>query len=289
MNITVAALYHFAPLPDYLERREALLAFMKARGIKGSILLASEGVNGTVSGSAEAMDALLEYLRSWAGFSELKAKFSQHDEQPFARAKVKLKKELISLGVPADPAKGVGEYIAPKDWNALIADPDVILVDARNDYEYYLGHFKGARDPHTRKFRQLADYTREELADAKSKKIATYCTGGIRCEKYTAWLKDQGFEKVYHLKGGILQYLEDVPAAESLWEGDCYVFDERVAVGHGLVPNAEITDCPGCGHPLKAKDRKHPAYTAGESCPYCDTAIPSNADARPSAERYDAR
>lgn len=289
MNITVAAFYHFSPLPDYRERREALLSFMKKRGVKGSILLASEGVNGTVSGGAEEINDLLQYLRGWPGFSSLKAKFSTSNEPPFARTKVKLKKELISLGAPADPAKGVGEYVPPKDWNALISQPDVILVDARNDYEYYLGHFKGARDPHTRKFKQLADYTREELATAKDKKVATYCTGGIRCEKYTAWLKDQGFENVYHLQGGILQYLEDIPAEESLWEGDCYVFDERVAVGHGLVPNAQITDCPGCGHPLKAKDREHRDYVANTSCPYCDTAIPSNADARPSAERYDAR
>ncbi len=286
MSITIAALYHFAPLPDYKARQVPLRTFMEERHIKGSILLASEGVNGTVSGSRQAIDTLLEHLRGWPGFGALHTKFSEHAEQPFARTKVKLKKELISLGEPADPSKDVGQYVKPANWNALISQPDVVLVDARNDYEYYMGHFKGARDPHTRKFSQITDFTRETLDPAKHKKVASYCTGGIRCEKYTAWLKDQGFETVYHLEGGILQYLEDIPAEESLWEGDCYVFDERIAVGHGLEVNPEVEACPGCGHPLYAKDREHADYIAGERCGYCATAIPSNADTRPDAGRY---
>jgi len=286
MQHTIAALYHFAPLPDYKERREELLAVMKDSGIKGSILLAAEGVNGTISGSQEAIETVLAYLRDWPGFALLKARFSLHEAPPFARAKVKLKKELISLGAPADPTKEVGIYVAPQDWNALIASDDVVVVDARNDYEYYLGHFTGARDPHTRKFRQLTDYTHEALDPGKHKKIATYCTGGIRCEKYTAYLRQQGFEEVYHLQGGILRYLEEVPPEQSLWEGDCYVFDERIAVGHGLTPATDVTACPGCGHPLKAEDREHPAYVAGASCAYCATAIPSNMDARPDPQRY---
>lgn len=286
MSICIAALYHFAPLPDFKDRREPLLDFMKELGIKGTILLAEEGVNGTVSGTPEALEALLAHLRAWEGFMALHAKFSDYDAQPFARTKVKLKKELISLGEPAHPHKGVGEYIKPKAWNALISQPDVVLVDARNDYEYYIGHFKGAIDPNTRKFKQITTYTREQLDPAKHKKVASYCTGGIRCEKYTAWLKEQGFEEVYHLEGGILQYLEEVPIEESLWEGDCYVFDGRIAVGHGLAPNTEVTECSGCGHPLKVRDRAHPEYAEGESCPYCATAIPSNADARPDPMRY---
>lgn len=286
MSTTIAALYHFAPLPDYKARREPLLAFMKERGIKGSILLASEGVNGTVSGEPHALEALLAHLRGWEGFSGLHAKLSTYQTQPFARTKVKLKKELISLGETADPSVQVGTYVKPKDWNALISQPDVVLVDARNDYEFYLGHFKGAQDPHTRKFKQITDYTRETLNPSTHPKVASYCTGGIRCEKYTAWLKAQGYAEVYHLEGGILQYLEEIPAEHSLWEGDCYVFDERIAVGHGLVPNPTIEACPGCGHPLKEADRAHADYVAGERCGYCATAIPSNADKRPDPLRY---
>lgn len=286
MHITIAALYHFAPLPDYRNRKAGLLEWMQRYEVKGSILLASEGINGTVCGPNAAIFALLEHLQSWPGFEPLKAKLSASDTPPFARTKVKLKKELISLGEPADPAHGVGTYVKPRDWNALIADPEVVVVDARNDYEYYLGRFSGARDPHTRKFSQLTDYTRETLNPAQHSKIATYCTGGIRCEKYTAWLKGQGFKEVYHLEGGILQYLEEIPASESLWEGECYVFDERIAVGHGLHVPPDISACSGCGHPLKAEDRTHADYIAGKRCGYCATAIPSNASTRPRPDRY---
>lgn len=286
MEVSIAALYRFAPLPDFRARREPLLAYLKEHGIKGTVLLASEGINGTLSGSREALDALLAHLRSWPDFSELQAKFSTHPYPPFARSKVKLKKELISLGEPADPSRRTGVYVKPKDWNALISRPEVTLVDARNDYEYYIGRFTGAMNPNTRTFKQMTGFTRGRLDALKNKKVAAYCTGGIRCEKYTAWLKGQGFEEVYHLEGGILQYLEDVPPEQSLWEGDCYVFDGRIAVGHGLVPNTEVTECPGCGHPLKAADRDHPEYVAGSSCLYCATAVPSNADTLPDPLRY---
>ena len=268
-GIVLAALYHFADFPDYAEKREAFKAKMLELDIKGTILLASEGINGTVSGTPDAVRQLLDFIREDARFSGLEVKESIYDRHPFQRTKVKLKKELISLGEDADPSKIVGTYVNPQDWNALLADPEVTLLDSRNTYETHIGMFKGAIDPRTDNFKQLPAFVRANLDPKKNKKIATFCTGGIRCEKLTSWLKAEGFEEVYHLKGGILKYLEEIPAEESLWEGECYVFDERVGVGHGLEANRELSMCPACGHALKPEDRQHEDYVAETCCAFC--------------------
>ena len=268
-GIVLAALYHFADFPDYTEKRESFKAKMLELDIKGTILLASEGINGTVSGTPGAVRQLLDFIRSDARFIGVEVKESAYDRHPFQRTKVKLKRELISLGEDADPSKVVGTYVNPEDWNALLADPEVTLLDSRNTYETHIGMFKGAIDPRIDNFKQLPDYVRANLDPKKNKKIATFCTGGIRCEKLTSWLKAEGFEEVYHLKGGILKYLEEVPAEESLWEGECYVFDERVGVGHGLEANRELSMCPACGHALKPEDRQHEEYVAETCCAFC--------------------
>jgi UPF0176 protein len=276
-SYTIQTFYQFFPFPTYHDWKVPLLTCMEREGIKGSILLAEEGLNATVSGEPAALKALHALLQTIPGIAPLTIKTSQHEALPFGRAKVKLKKELISLGEPAHPENGVGTYVPPEAWNALISSPDVVLIDARNSYEAHLGTFQGAVDPNTRKFTQLPAFTREHYDPEKHKRVASFCTGGIRCEKYTAWLREQGFEEVYHLEGGILNYLEKIPAEQSLWRGSCYVFDERLAVGHGLAPDATITMCAACGHPLTPEDRAHPTYVADTSCPYCETYPPSNA------------
>ena len=258
--------------------------------IKGSLLIAPEGINGTLAGTREGMDGFLDYLRKDIIKGPFEHKESLCDHQPFKRTKVRLKKETISLGVSPSPAlpriaagegekipspvlhgggSGRGAFIEPKDWNALIADPDVVLLDARNSYETHLGTFAGAIDPNTQNFKQLPDFIRHTLSNAKQKKIATFCTGGIRCEKLAPWMAAQGFEEVYQLKGGILKYLEEIPQEESKWQGECFVFDNRVAVGHGLVPSRDATMCRPCGQPLTAEDRAHPLYMEDVRCPYC--------------------
>lgn len=276
MAYTIQTFYQFFPFPTYRDWKAPLLACMERHGIKGSMLLAEEGLNATISGEPASLQSLHALLATIPNIGPLTIKTSQHQSLPFGRAKVKLKKELISLGEPALPEKGVGAYVAPEDWNALISSPDVVLIDARNSYEAHLGTFAGAIDPKTRKFTQLPSFTREHYDPATHKRVASFCTGGIRCEKYTAWLREQGFEEVYHLEGGILNYLEKIPAEESLWRGSCYVFDERLAVGHGLAPDASITMCPACGHPLTPDDRAHALYIPQTSCPYCETYPPSN-------------
>lgn len=231
--LTVSAFYKFFPFPGYIAHRAPLKRLMQAERIKGTILLASEGINGTVAGSAEAIAALHHYFSSQHDIGEIAAKESHAETMPFVRAKVRLKKELISLGAPANPNREAGKYVPPAEWNALISQPDTIVLDARNDYEVEVGTFLNARNPETKNFKQLPGFVRERLPD-KSASIATFCTGGIRCEKLTAYLKEQGYEHVYHLQGGILKYLEEIPKEESLWQGECFVFDEREAVGHGL-------------------------------------------------------
>lgn len=268
-SIVLAALYKFVDFPDFEAKRQPLKDTMDALGIHGTFLLAPEGINGTVSGTREQIDALLDYIRQDARFADIEPKESLFDRHPFGRCRVKLKKELIGLGVPADPRVHVGTYVDPQDWNALITSDDVVLLDSRNEYETHIGMFKGAIDPNIEKFKQLPDYVRQNLDPAKHKKIATFCTGGIRCEKLTSWLKAEGFEEVYHLKGGILKYLEEIPATESLWEGECYVFDERVGVSHGLAANRELSMCPACGHSLTASDRQHEDYVAETCCSFC--------------------
>jgi UPF0176 protein len=274
-KIVVAALYKFVSLPDYQELRQPLLDHCLAQGIKGTLLLASEGINGTVAGSRAAIDSLLTYLRGDERLATVSHKESFHEELPFYRMKVKLKKEIVTMGVEGiDPRHVVGTYVKPQDWNALISDPDVVLVDTRNDYEVELGTFKGAENPKTDSFREFPDYVANSMDPGKQKKVAMFCTGGIRCEKSTAFMKEQGFEEVYHLEGGILQYLEDVPESESLWQGECYVFDNRVAVDHQL-ERGSYDLCHGCRLPITEADKDSEKYIEGVTCPRCfDTQTP---------------
>ncbi len=244
MTYKVAALYQFVSLPDFREIRDPLHALCSELGIKGTLLLAQEGINGTVAGTEEGIDALIAELRQGALFQgrldNLELKFSSASEMPFGKMKVRLKKEIVTLGDPqTDPTKKVGTYVAAAEWNRLIEDPDVILLDTRNDFEVEMGTFEGAVDPRIKKFSEFKEFVEKELDPSKHRKVAMFCTGGIRCEKASSYMLSQGFEEVYHLKGGILQYLEDVPEAESRWNGGCFVFDERVSLGHGLVERPE--------------------------------------------------
>ena len=268
-KVIVSALYHFAVLEDFETLREPLHKFMTEHGIKGTLLLAREGINGTVAGSQEGIDALHAYIRADERLRGVVTKESSHDEMPFHRTKVKLKKEIVTMGVEGiDPNHIVGTYVKPKDWNALISNPDVVLVDTRNDYEVGIGTFKNAIDPKTATFREFPAYVEEHLGDAKDKKVAMFCTGGIRCEKSTAYLKEQGFGEVYHLEGGILKYLEEVPEEESLWEGECFVFDSRVAVKHNLEKGI-YDQCFACRMPITEEDKNSPHYLKGISCHHC--------------------
>ncbi|MEZ0171621.1 rhodanese-related sulfurtransferase [Microvirga sp. TS319] len=244
MTYKVAALYQFVALPDFREIRDPLHAVCSDLGIRGTLLLAGEGINGTVAGTEEGIDALIAELREGALFrgrlDNLELKFSTASEMPFKRMKVRLKKEIVTLGDPqTDPTRQVGTYVSPSDWNALIADPEVILLDTRNDFEVAMGTFEGAVDPRIGTFSQFKEFVRKELDPARHRKVAMFCTGGIRCEKASSYMLGQGFEEVYHLKGGILKYLENVPEAESRWSGGCFVFDERVSLGHGLAERPE--------------------------------------------------
>ena len=268
-NITVAAFYRFHPLVDIAAVRERLLPALKAAGAKGSVLLAEEGVNGTLAAPADQIEAALKAVITLCGLPELDRKYSSAPTLPFMRLKVRLKKEIVTIGnVKANPNELVGAYVEAKDWNALISDPDVIIIDTRNDYEVRVGTFRNAIDPHTEKFSDFPKWVDSNLDNMKGKKIATFCTGGIRCEKATSYMKLKGFEKVYHLKGGILKYLEEVAPEKSLWNGACYVFDERVAVEHGL-KIADFTTCHGCLMPVSATERLSPKYEDGVCCPNC--------------------
>ncbi|MBL0371721.1 rhodanese-related sulfurtransferase [Rhizobium sp. KVB221] len=265
----VAALYHFVPFPRFRDFREPLQTFCLENDVVGSLLIAHEGINGTIAGPDEGLRNVLAYLRAQPEFSALEHKESRASKKPFLRMKVKLKKEIVTMGVEdIDPLKVVGTYVAPKDWNALITDPDTIVIDTRNDYETALGVFSGAVDPNIKTFREFPDWVKDNAGLHNKPKIAMYCTGGIRCEKATAYMKDQGFDEVYHLKGGILKYLEEVPSEESLWEGACFVFDERVSVVQDLQEGGHKL-CRACRHPLSAEDLQHRHYEAGVSCPQC--------------------
>ena len=265
----VAALYHFVSLPDYPDLQPQILECAKANDVMGTILLAEEGINGTVSGPQEGVKALLSFIRSDQRLADLDHKESWADENPFYRMKVRLKKEIVTLGVEGvSPTKQVGEYIEPEDWNSFISDPDVIVIDTRNDYEVEIGTFKGAVDPKTTSFREFPQWFKDYKDEIKKPKIAMFCTGGIRCEKSTSFLKAEGYEDVFHLKGGILKYLETVPQEESLWEGECFVFDQRVSVGHGLKPGPYDL-CHACRHPITEADKRSPFYVKGVSCPKC--------------------
>lgn len=268
-EIVVAALYKFVALPDYEALQKPLYHFCKQHSIKGTLLLAQEGINGTIAGSRVDLDALLAYLKADYRFENLEHKESFCDSQPFYRLKIKLKKEIVTLGVEGlDPNTTVGTYVPPQQWNALISDPDVTVIDTRNDYEYQIGSFSGAVNPKTDSFRQLPQFVVDNLDPSKHKKVAMFCTGGIRCEKSTALLKKMGFDEVYHLQGGILKYLEEVPEHESLWQGECFVFDNRVSVRHGL-RQGKFELCHGCRFPISEADKASPNYLEGVACPRC--------------------
>ncbi|XGW00163.1 MAG: rhodanese-related sulfurtransferase [Leptolyngbya sp. BL-A-14] len=269
MTLVVATLYKFVRLPDAAEKQSSLLGACQLHDVKGTLLLAEEGINGTIAGTREAIDAVLSFLRADPRLADLEHKESFAETQPFERMKVRLKSEIVTIGVPeADPNTQVGTYVEPQDWNAVITDPDVTVIDTRNDYEVSIGSFQGAKNPQTRSFRQFPEYVRTHFDPAQHKKVALFCTGGIRCEKATAFMLAQGFEEVYHLKGGILKYLEQVPPDESLWQGECFVFDQRIAVQHGL--EAGTYDmCRACGHPISDEDKASPEYEDGIACPYC--------------------
>lgn len=266
---TVAALYRFSTLEDYEQIQQPLRDVCDKNGVKGTLLLAKEGINGTIAGTREGIDAVVSFIRSDSRLSELEYKESHAKMMPFNRMKVRLKKEIVTLGVPGvDPNKIVGTYLSPKEWNALLEDPEVVLLDTRNDYEYEIGTFKGAVNPNTKSFREFPKFVEENYDPQKHKKVAMFCTGGIRCEKASSYMLEQGFEEVYHLKGGILKYLEEVSPSESLWDGECFVFDERVGIKHGLeVGGFEL--CRGCRYPISAKDKESEKFQEGISCPRC--------------------
>ncbi|NJR72774.1 MAG: rhodanese-related sulfurtransferase [Scytonema sp. CRU_2_7] len=269
MTIVVAALYKFVKLQDFAQKQHPLLSLCQAHEVKGTILLAPEGINGTIAGSRQAIDSIFSFLRSDSRLADLEYKESYADDLPFDRMKVRLKKEIVTIGLPGvDPNELLGTYITPKDWNALICDPEVTVIDTRNDYEVSIGTFKGAENPHTGSFREFPDYVRNHLDPKKHKKVALFCTGGIRCEKASSFMLSQGFQEVYHLKGGILKYLEEVSEPESLWDGECFVFDQRIAVRHGLEVGS-YDMCPSCGHPISEADKLSFKYQEGVSCPSC--------------------
>ncbi|NQX96181.1 MAG: rhodanese-related sulfurtransferase [Erythrobacter sp.] len=272
-SIQVAALYRFTRFADHEALKAPLLALCDAQGIKGTILLAHEGINGTIAGSPEGIAAVVDHIRALPDCAETEVKYSAASEMPFYRMKVRLKREIVTMGQPdIDPTASVGRYVDPADWNALISDPDTVVIDTRNDYEVAVGTFEGAVDPKTKTFREFPAWFeehREDLLEGK-KRVAMFCTGGIRCEKSTSYLRSQGVEDVFHLKGGILKYLETVPEEESAWEGDCFVFDERVTVKHGL-KQGDYTQCRACRMPLSAADRLSPDFVDGVSCSHCIT------------------
>lgn len=268
-QIVVCALYKFVELPDYQRLRQPLFDVMDSNQVRGTLLLAREGINGTIAGSRFAVDTVVNWLKSDPRLAEIDCKESFTNIPPFNRTKVKLKNEIVTMGIEGiDPKQVVGTYVAPKDWNSLISDPEVLLIDTRNDYEYQVGTFKNAINPNTESFREFPQYVKDHLDPAKHKKVAMFCTGGIRCEKSTAYLKEQGFEEVYHLKGGILKYLEEVPEQETLWQGECFVFDERVTVNLKLEKGG-YDQCNACRMPITDADKASDTYEKGVNCPHC--------------------
>ena len=267
-----AALYQFVDLPDFAGLRDPLQACCEANHVKGTLLLAREGINGTIAGSETGVKAVLAFLRADPRLARLPHKESWSDHPPFHRMKVRLKKEIVTLRVPGlDPSKTVGQYVKPQDWNALLADPDVVVIDTRNDYEVAIGTFDGAVNPNIKTFTELPAWLDAQPAlqgEGRKPKVAMFCTGGIRCEKSTALMKMRGFDEVYHLEGGILKYLEEVPPEQSTWRGDCFVFDERVSVGHGLAQGPHEL-CRSCRWPLAPEDKASPHYIKGVSCAHC--------------------
>ncbi|KMS60331.1 hypothetical protein V474_01215 [Novosphingobium barchaimii LL02] len=272
-QVRVAALYRFTRFEDCAALRAPLESLCRDHGIRGTLLLAHEGINGTIAGTPAGIDAVLAHIRTLPDCADLDVKLSGAETMPFHRMKVRLKREIVTMGEPdIDPLAVVGTYVEPQDWNALIADPDTIVIDTRNDYEVAVGTFEGAIDPKTATFRDFPEWFRSErerlLGEGKPPKVAMFCTGGIRCEKSTAFLKQEGVDDVYHLKGGILKYLETVPEEDSLWRGECFVFDQRVTIGHGLTPGSHAL-CHACRRPVNAEDQASPLFEEGVSCPAC--------------------
>jgi UPF0176 protein len=267
--IKIITFYKFIHLPDYQKIKEILLSYCQEQQIKGTILLATEGINATIAGEEIAINQILNNLKKDDRFQDLIIKESYSETMPFKRMKIKLKKEIVTLRQPiANPTKQVGKYIKPKEWNNIIKSPDVLVIDTRNDYEVKIGTFQGAMNPRTNSFTEFPDYIEDNFDPEKHPKIAMFCTGGIRCEKASSFMVAKGFKEVYHLEGGILKYLEEIPPEESLWEGECFVFDERVAVKHGLeMGNYEM--CQACGHPISEEDKRSPTYQQNISCPHC--------------------
>lgn len=268
-GFVVSALYKFVTIDQPEQLRAPLLQLMQRNQVRGTLILANEGINGTIAGPREGIDSVIQWLKSQPFFADLGYKESFDDKQPFMRAKVKLKKEIVTMGVEGiDPKEVVGRYVKPAEWNRLISDPEVLLIDTRNDYEIQIGSFKGAVNPKTESFREFPAYVSKHLDKDKHRKVAMFCTGGIRCEKSTAYLRQQGFDEVYHLEGGILKYLEEVPEENSLWQGQCFVFDNRVAVDHQL-QKGDYALCHACRMPITAEQMSSPEYLPGICCPHC--------------------
>ena len=268
-EVTICALYKFVRLIDFVNLRDPLIKKMIDEDVKGTLLLAEEGINGTIAGLKQSVEAVLAFLKERPELANISHKESYSQTNPFHRTKVKLKKEIVTMGVEGiDPNQVVGTYVKPKDWNALISDPEVLVVDTRNDYEVEIGTFKNAVNPNTETFREFPEYVENNLDNNTHKKVAMFCTGGIRCEKSTAYLKEQGFEEVYHLEGGILKYLEEVPSTETMWQGECFVFDGRVAVNHEL-SQGQYDQCFACRFPLTEAEKASEHYVKGVSCHRC--------------------
>lgn len=280
IQYVVYALYKFVTLKDYEDLREPLKNLMLKLSVRGTLLLAEEGINGTISGTTENMDMVIDWLRADERLADLEYKKSVHDEQPFHRTKVKLKKEIVTMGVEGiNPNNVVGSYVDPQDWNDIISDPETILIDTRNDYEYEIGTFKNAINPNTKTFREFPDYVQNNLDPKKHKKVAMFCTGGIRCEKASSYMKKAGFEEVYHLKGGVLKYLENVDKDKTLWDGECFVFDDRIAVNHDL-DKGSYDQCHACRYPITEQEKQHDHYTPGVSCHRCHDNVSDEQKAR---------
>lgn len=268
----VAALYRFVRLEEYENLRGPLLAFCEARGIRGTLLLAEEGINGTIAGTAQAISEVLAYLKKDDRLADLECKFSYNTDRPFLRMKVKLKKEIVTMGRPGiDPNQCVGRYASPEQWNTLVDDPECLVIDTRNDYEVEIGTFRGAVNPYTTSFREFPEWVEKNLDPSKHKKVAMFCTGGIRCEKSTSLLVSMGFEDVWHLQGGILNYLEKTPVEQTRWDGECFVFDSRVSVDHDL-EKGSYDQCYACRFPIDDAQKASDLYVPGVSCPRCHDA-----------------
>ncbi|MGC1308207.1 MAG: rhodanese-related sulfurtransferase [Phormidesmis sp.] len=277
MPLTVATFYKFVALSDYVSLQQPLKEVCKSEGVKGTILLAAEGINGTIAGPRQGVEAVLCAIKSDPRLSDIDIKLSAAETFPFEKLKIRLKKEIVTMGLPeVSPTQQVGTYVTAQQWNEIIRDPEVVVIDTRNDYEVSMGTFQRAQNPQTESFHEFPNYANNNLDPAQHKKVAMFCTGGIRCEKASAYLLSRGFESVYHLKGGILKYLEDIPAEESLWKGECFVFDERVSIKQGLEAGSYAM-CYACGHPISPADQATADYESEVSCPHC---IQSLSDAR---------